>query len=115
MEKICTLAGNFNALYHSSTLPVASAPFPKMPVSLVNSSELESVAKSLVISFELEHGWDLLKCQDDCMANTEERQPGKVKPATTEQEYKGVPKQEYKLWSVPQSSGEASPSRIHWV
>nr|XP_056700704.1 kinesin-like protein KIF14 [Euleptes europaea] len=116
IEKICILAGNFNALCHSSTLPVASAggPFSKIPDSLVNSSELESVAKSLVVSFELEHGWDLLKLQGDYVRNTEEAQLGKDN-AATEREHKGIPKREYKLWSLSQSSGEASPSRIHWV
>lgn len=116
-EKVCTLAGNFNALCHSSPSPATSAgaPFPKMPESLVNNSELESVAKSLVISFELENEWDSVKLQDDCLKDSEETQLGKGKAIITEQEQKGIPKQEYKLWSVPQHSGEASPSRIQWV
>ncbi|XP_060088328.1 kinesin-like protein KIF14 isoform X2 [Heteronotia binoei] len=117
IEKICILAGNFNALCYSCTSPVASAGalFPKMPDSLVNNSELESVAKSLVISFELENGWDSLKHQDDQMKNTEETELGKGETTIVEWEHKGTSKREYKLWSVPQSSGEASPSRIHWV
>ncbi|XP_077188891.1 kinesin-like protein KIF14 isoform X2 [Paroedura picta] len=117
IEKICILAGDFNALCHAPTLPVVSAGalFSKMPDSLVNNSELESVAKSLIISFEVEHGWESLKLQDDRVRNTEETQLGKGEATTREREHKRIPKQEYKLWSVPQRSGEASPSRIHWV
>ncbi|XP_054836324.1 kinesin-like protein KIF14 [Eublepharis macularius] len=111
IEKICILAGNLNALCHSSASPVASACGPD---SRVISSELESVAKSLVISFELEHGWSSLKLQDDCMRNTEETQLGQG-GATTDWEHKGIPEQEYKLWLLPETTGEASPSRIHWV
>ncbi|XP_048354405.1 kinesin-like protein KIF14 isoform X2 [Sphaerodactylus townsendi] len=116
VEKICILAGNFNALCHSSTSTVVSAggPFSKIKNSLVNSAELESVAKSLVISFELELGWNTFTLQDDCISDTEETQLEKHK-ATTEWEHKGIPKREYKLWSLPQTTGEASPSRIHWV
>ncbi|KAL8178214.1 UNVERIFIED_CONTAM: hypothetical protein K2H54_036693 [Gekko kuhli] len=99
----------------TTALQVGGAPFPKKLDSLVNNSELESVANSLVMSFELEHGWDSLKLQDDDLRNTEETQLGKGEATTTEREHKGIPKREYKLWSVPQSSGEVSPSRIHWV
>ncbi|XP_061489913.1 kinesin-like protein KIF14 isoform X2 [Rhineura floridana] len=119
IEKICALAGNFNTLCNPSMLSIGTAdnPIHKIPEPLVNHSELESVAKSLIISFELEQGQNSSKPQDNCMQNTqfEGKQGFEKGEAITLWEQKGIPQWDYKLWSLPGSLGESSPSGIHWV
>ncbi|XP_053104377.1 kinesin-like protein KIF14 isoform X2 [Hemicordylus capensis] len=118
IEQICILAGNLNALCNPSALSTGSTDCPTCVKSepLVNCSELDAVAKSLLITFELEHGQHSMTLQDNCMRSTQpERKRFESGETTTVVGQKGVPKQEYKLWSVPENLSESSPSGIHWV
>ncbi|XP_066480650.1 kinesin-like protein KIF14 [Tiliqua scincoides] len=111
VEQICSLAENLNTLCSST----ASSTGP-MDCPLVNCGELDRVAKSLIIIFELEQGQYSLKFEDNCIGNaqTKEKQPER-REATTTWKQKGVPKKEYELYSSPESLRESSPSGIHWV
>ncbi|XP_042317201.1 kinesin-like protein KIF14 isoform X2 [Sceloporus undulatus] len=116
VEKICILAGNFNTFCIPSPSSIGSADNPVQRISelLVNQNELDSVAKSLIISFELEHGQNALKLQDGGMLHIQS--DGKQLErggATNFWEQKEIPK--CKLWSVPESLGPSSPNGIHWV
>ncbi|KAH0618349.1 hypothetical protein JD844_017461 [Phrynosoma platyrhinos] len=116
VEKICILAGNFNTLCIPSPSSVGSVDNPVQQISelLVNPNELDSVAKSLIISFELEHGQNALKLQDGGMLHIQSggRQLERG-DATNFCEQKEIPK--CKLWSVPESLAPSSPDGIHWV
>lgn len=82
----------------------------------MNCQELDSVAKSLIISFELEEGRYSLKFEDNSIGNTksEEKYLGSG-DATSVWKQTRVSKREYKLCSSPESLRESSPSGIHWV
>ncbi|KAM6455282.1 kinesin-like protein KIF14 isoform 1-T1 [Liasis olivaceus] len=113
IKKICTLAGNFRALCQPPTLPVSSTdrPLHEIP-QVVNQDELNSVAQSLIISFELEQGQNSFHLQDGCMpkAQSQEKQLARGEPTNLEKQ-KTVPKREYKLWSTSENLGET----LHWV
>ncbi|XP_008113231.2 kinesin-like protein KIF14 isoform X1 [Anolis carolinensis] len=116
VEKICHLAGNFNTFCIQPALATDSAdkPFQRISELLVNQRELDSVAKSLIISFELEHRQDVLKLQDGCVPHVQlDGKQLKRSDATDFWEEKKMPKCE--LWSVPKSLGPSSLSAIHWV
>ncbi|KAJ7332407.1 hypothetical protein JRQ81_014587 [Phrynocephalus forsythii] len=116
VEKICILAGNFNALCNPSTssIGLAEGSVCKISEPLVNQSELDSVAKSLIITFELEHRENGPNFQDDCTLSTvsEEKQYGRSE-ATAIWKEKQVTKS--KLLSLPEGLRESSPIGIHWV
>ncbi|XP_044288545.1 kinesin-like protein KIF14 [Varanus komodoensis] len=118
IEKICILAGNINALCYpsASSMDPADNPAHKNPELLGNQSELDAVAKSLVISFEIDQGDNALKFQDGCMQNThsEGTQSERGKTSHSEKQ-KGVLQWEYQLLSLPENLGESSPCGIHWV
>ncbi|XP_065265876.1 kinesin-like protein KIF14 [Emys orbicularis] len=115
-EKICILAGHFNNYCTLFSLPSASANSPtcRTTTSFMVTSELDSLAKSLIISFELEQGHNSLASQTICMQNTktEEKQ---LETGESTWKQKGVPKREYKLQPSATSSGKLSPSGIQWV
>ncbi|XP_067394403.1 kinesin-like protein KIF14 [Emydura macquarii macquarii] len=115
-EKICTLVGHFNNYCHLFNLPSASANSPtrRTTKSFMVTSELDFLAKSLIISFELEQGHNSLTSQTTCMQNskTQEKQ---LETGESTCKQKGVPKREYKLQPSATSSGEFSPSGIQWV
>ncbi|XP_039340252.1 kinesin-like protein KIF14 [Mauremys reevesii] len=115
-EKICILAGHFNTYCTSFSLPSASANSPTCgtTTSFMVTSELDSLAKSLIISFELEQGHNSLASQTICMqkTKTEEKQ---LETGESTWKQKGVPKREYKLQPPATSSGKLSPSGIQWV
>ncbi|XP_062973508.1 kinesin-like protein KIF14 [Elgaria multicarinata webbii] len=118
IEKICILAENINALCNPSSSSINSADnlVHKIPEPLVNQSELDSVAKSLLISFELDLGENALKIQGSCMESTQsEGKQLERGEAINFGNQKGVQKREYKLLSLPESLGESSPSGIYWV
>uniref|UniRef100_A0A8C3SNP3 Kinesin-like protein KIF14 n=1 Tax=Chelydra serpentina TaxID=8475 RepID=A0A8C3SNP3_CHESE len=114
-EKICILAGHFNNYCTVFSLPSASANSSthRTTKSFMVTSELDSLAKSLIISFELEQGPTSLASQTICMQNskTEEKQ---LETGESTWKQKGVPKCEYKQPSAT-SSGKLSPSGIQWV
>uniref|UniRef100_A0A8C4WCJ0 Kinesin family member 14 n=1 Tax=Gopherus evgoodei TaxID=1825980 RepID=A0A8C4WCJ0_9SAUR len=113
-EKICILAGHFNNYCTSFSLPSASANSPTCgtTTSFMVTSELDSLAKSLIISFE--QGHNSLASQTICMqkTRTEEKQ---LETGESTWKQKGVPKREYKLQLSATSSGKLSPSAIQWV
>ncbi|KAM9130433.1 kinesin-like protein KIF14 isoform 2-T2 [Pangshura tecta] len=115
-EKICILAGHFNNYCTSFSMPSASANSPtcRTTTSFMVTSELDSLAKSLIISFELEQGHNSLASQSICMqkTKTEEKQ---LENGESTWKQKGVPKREYKLQPSDTSSGKLSPSGIQWV
>ncbi|XP_070602494.1 kinesin-like protein KIF14 isoform X2 [Erythrolamprus reginae] len=96
IKKICTLTGNFTALYPSLTLPVRPTDCSLPPV--VNQNELNSVAQSLIISFELEERQHSFHLQDGGMssAKSQGKQFAKGEPTNFEKQ-KTVPKRVYKL------------------
>uniref|UniRef100_A0A452IN94 Kinesin-like protein KIF14 n=1 Tax=Gopherus agassizii TaxID=38772 RepID=A0A452IN94_9SAUR len=113
-EKICILAGHFNNYCTSFSLPSASANSPTCgtTTSFMVTSELDSLAKSLIISFE--QGHNSLASQTICMQKirTEEKQ---LETGESTWKQKGVPKRKYKLQPSATSSGKLSPSAIQWV
>uniref|UniRef100_A0A8C0HG58 Kinesin family member 14 n=1 Tax=Chelonoidis abingdonii TaxID=106734 RepID=A0A8C0HG58_CHEAB len=115
-EKICILAGHFNNYCTSFSLPSASANSHTCgtTTSFMVTSELDSLAKSLIISFELEQGHNSLASQTICMqkTRTEEKQ---LETGESTRKQRGVPKREYKLQPSATSSGKLSPSGIQWV
>nr|XP_060630557.1 kinesin-like protein KIF14 [Anolis sagrei ordinatus] len=116
VEKICFLAGNFNTLCIQPALATDSADKPVQRISelLVDQRELDSVARSLIISFELEHGQDVLKLQDGFVLHVQSDGKQLERSDTTNfWEEKEMPKCE--LWPVPESLGTSSPNGIHWV
>ncbi|CAI5776599.1 KIF14 isoform X1 [Podarcis lilfordi] len=118
IEKICILTGNFNTLCNPSVLSTDTADNPvcTIPEPSVNHRELDSVAKSLIISFELEQGQNSSNVQDTCMQNScSEGKQLEEDEVLNIWEQKEAPKWEHLLWSLPKSLGEASPSGIHWV
>uniref|UniRef100_A0ABM5G927 Kinesin-like protein KIF14 isoform X1 n=1 Tax=Pogona vitticeps TaxID=103695 RepID=A0ABM5G927_9SAUR len=116
VEKICILAGNFNALCNPSTssIGLTEGSVRKISEPLVNQSELDSVAKSLIITFELEHRENALNFQDDCMPSihSEAKQCGRSEATTIWKQEKIT---NCKLWSLPEGLRESSPNGIHWV
>ncbi|XP_063153282.1 kinesin-like protein KIF14 [Candoia aspera] len=112
IKKICTLTGNFKALCQSPTLPISSTDGPLQEIPHVNQDELNSVAQSLIISFELEQGQNSFHLQDGCMPNAQSQvnQLARGHPTNFEKQ-RTVPKRKYKLWSTPENLGET----LHWV
>nr|XP_006135454.1 kinesin-like protein KIF14 isoform X1 [Pelodiscus sinensis] len=115
-EKICILVGHFNN--YSNLLSLSSAS-PNRPThttakSFMVTSELDSQAKSLIISFELQQGHNSLASQAICMQNnkTEEKQ---LELGESTSKPKGIPKREYRLQTSATDSGDLSPSGIQWV
>lgn len=114
VEQICSLARNLHEFCNSTASSTGLMDFPTCETAepLVNRGELDCVAKSLIISFELEQGQYSLKSEASCLGNTQyEEAQTERGDATTIWIQKGGPKQEYKL----ETSRESSPSRIHWV
>ncbi|XP_019386228.1 PREDICTED: kinesin-like protein KIF14 [Crocodylus porosus] len=116
-EKICTLAGYFNNYCNLFTLSSSTNnPIHEIPRSFMFANELDSLAKSLIISFELGKGQNSVKPQTACMQMTEsqEKQPNRGETEHTSKQ-KAVPKPEYKLQLSSTSSAELSLSGIQWV
>ncbi|XP_026527495.1 kinesin-like protein KIF14 [Notechis scutatus] len=94
IKKICTLTGNFTALYQSPILPVSSTEclLHEIP-PVVNQDELNSVAQSLIISFELEERQNSFHLQDGGIPNVQSqgKQPVRGEPANFEKR-KTIPK-----------------------
>lgn len=80
------------------------------------ANELDSLAKALIITFELGEGQNSLKPQTASLQMTEsqEKQPDRGETEDTSKQ-KVVPKPEYKLQSSSTSSAELSLSGIQWV
>ncbi|XP_074859060.1 kinesin-like protein KIF14 [Carettochelys insculpta] len=115
-EKICLLAGHVNNYYNLCILPSASADSPtqRITTSFVVTSELDSKAKVLIRSFELEQGYNSLASQTIRMQNTKTEEK-LLEPGESSWKQKGVPKREYTLQPSATSSGGLSPSGIQWV
>ncbi|XP_039185565.1 kinesin-like protein KIF14 isoform X1 [Crotalus tigris] len=113
IKKICTLTGNFTALYPSPILPVSSTDCPLHEIpQVVNQNEFNCVAQSLIISFELEERQNSFHLQDGCMPNAQFQGKYLVRGESTNfAKRKTVPKKEYKLRSTLENLGETSP----WV
>ncbi|XP_034293322.1 kinesin-like protein KIF14 isoform X1 [Pantherophis guttatus] len=113
IKKICTLTGSFTALYPSPTLPVSSTDCPLHEIPpVVNQDELNSVAQSLIISFELEERQNSFHLQDGGMPNAKSQGKQFVRGEPTNfEKRKTVPKKEYKLSSIPENLRET----LHWV
>ncbi|KAJ6658426.1 hypothetical protein lerEdw1_020130 [Lerista edwardsae] len=115
VEQICSLAGNLNALCNSAAMSTRSMDCPTTE-PLVNCRELDSAAKSLIISFELEEGRYSLKFEDNHTGTTQSEEKHLERgDAATVWKHTRVSKREYKLCSSPESLRESSPSGIHWV
>ncbi|XP_019346753.2 kinesin-like protein KIF14 [Alligator mississippiensis] len=116
-EKICTLAGYFNNYCSLFTLSSSTNnPIHEIPRSCMVANELDSLAKALIITFELGEGQNSLKPQTASLQMTEsqEKQPDRGETEDTSKQ-KVVPKPEYKLQSSSTSSAELSLSGIQWV
>ncbi|XP_032073289.1 kinesin-like protein KIF14 [Thamnophis elegans] len=113
IKKICTLTGKFTALYPSPALPLSSKDRPLHEISPVaDQDELNSVAQSLIISFELEERQRSFHLQDGGVPNAKSqgKQFVRGEPANFEKR-KTVPKREYKLLPTPENLQES----LHWV
>lgn len=79
---------------------------------MVNQDELNSVAQSLIISFELEEKQNSFHLQDGGMPNAKSQGKQFVRGEPTNfEKRKTVPKKEYKLSSIPENLRET----LHWV
>uniref|UniRef100_A0A8C8R9V6 Kinesin-like protein KIF14 n=1 Tax=Pelusios castaneus TaxID=367368 RepID=A0A8C8R9V6_9SAUR len=84
------------------------SPTCKTNKSFMATSELDFLAKSLIISFESEQEHNSLTSQ----TKTQEKQ---LETGESTWKQKGVPKREYKLQPSATSPGELSSSGIQWV
>ncbi|XP_016285513.2 kinesin-like protein KIF14 [Monodelphis domestica] len=116
VENICNLVRHINDEFILFTPLSGSTNTYDDGISGVACRELQSLAKSLLLDFESEERFDLLKPKEICKQNSEDEE----KHNLTGNKYtssKGVPKQIHKL-QTPSSThctGEFSPSNIQWV
>ncbi|XP_043855977.1 kinesin-like protein KIF14 [Dromiciops gliroides] len=116
VENICNLARHFNDKFSLFTSLSDSTNAYDDRISDVAFRELQSLAKSLLLDFESEETFDLVKPKEIFKQNSKDEENHKL-TGTESTRSKGVPKCVYEL-QPPSSAlctGDLSPTNIQWV